>query len=486
VYEKIAQTIQRFDLFPEDSPIVVGVSGGADSLCLLDCLIHLGFNVIVAHLDHQLRSESRDEVEYVQGISERYDVPYVTEAVDVRELSKAGGSLEEVARLARYNYLAQVAEEHNAQYVAVGHTADDQVETIIMHLLRGSGPAGLQGMLPKTGFTQWVGIESRGRLDLARPLIERSRAETTMHCQQHRLTPLDDPSNVDLTYYRNRIRHELLPQLETYNPGIRQVILRLSEVMREQVDFNQTHLEASWSHVMSGAGSGGYFIDREAFATLHPFLKSSLIRRAISQLTPALRDISHDATLRAVSWLEGGRGPLALPGGLSLEWVGENAFLHKSGYPYQHTAYPRMSIDSELRLTWPGEVLLDHGWRISARLETSSVEKMHHWTNESGHQIAVFCAVEFPSELTVRTRKPGDRIKLPAVEGTTKIADLMINRKIPRQVRASWPLVLGGEVVLWVPGIQRSDESLIDEDTSDVITLQLHPPEEVSHVDTLL
>jgi tRNA(Ile)-lysidine synthase len=486
VYEKVTQTIQRFQLFTLDDPIVIGVSGGADSLSLMDCLTHLGYSVIVAHLDHQLRSESSAEADYVREVCARYEIPFILEVQAIGDLSKQGGSLEETARLVRYNFLADVAQNHGSHCVAVGHTADDQVETILMHLLRGSGPEGLQGMLPKTRFSQWIGIETEGELDLARPLIECTRADTVKHCQQLGLSPMNDPSNEDTAFYRNRIRHELLPLLETYNPGVRQIILRLSDVMREQVSFNQIHVDAAWPSIMTRIGAEAFAIEVGAFKALHPFMQRVLIRRAISSLAPTLRDISHEATLRAVSWMESDQGPLSLPGGLCLEWFGEKLILKTVEELTLFEAFPQMIVGAELKLSSPGEVALAHGWRISARIETRDAKRLETLTSESGHRIAAFCAEHFPTELTIRSRKPGDRITLPSVEGSTKVADLMINRKIPRQTRACWPLAISGDEVLWVPGVQRSNAMLIRDETSQVIVLELHPPDEVSHVDSPL
>lgn len=482
MYEKVAQTINDFGLLTPEEPIVVGVSGGADSLCLLDCLVELGYALVVAHLDHQLRPESGEEAQFVEKICESYGVPCIQQATDVRKLAGEGGSLEEAARLARYNFLARIAREQNSKYVAVGHTCDDQVETILMHLLRGSGPGGLRGMLPKTSFTQWAGIEIEGEIDLVRPLLECSRIETVAHCQHLGLTPVDDPSNADLTLHRNRIRHELLPLLESYNPGIREVILRLSDVMREQVAFNQMQLTRVWPEVMTALGSKGYVINVRRFRELHPFLQGSIIRHAIANLAPALRDISYEATIRAKDWLEGSRGSLTLPGELSLEWFGENALICRPGEFLQFETYPQLSSDSELILRCPGEIELDNGWHISAQVESRQDPSREPWTAGVDHMSAVFCAKGFPPELTVRRRRSGDRIQLPAVDGTTKIADLMINRKIPRQLRAQWPLIVSGDQMLWVPGVHRSDQYMITEDSSDIVVLQLQPPEEFKHV----
>ena len=488
MYEIISQTIQHHDLLSPEAFVVLGVSGGADSLCLLDGLSRLGYQIVVAHLDHQLRPESSAEVEFVRGMCDHYAVPFETESVNVGQRAEAGGSLEEVARLARYNFLARVAEDHGAHSVAVGHTADDQVETVVMHLLRGSGAAGLRGMLPKTRFTEWLGIESREEIDLIRPLLDLSRADTVMHCKTQGLQPLEDPSNTDPIFYRNRIRHELLPLLESYNSGIHRVILHLSEVMREQVTFNRTQLESVWPLVFSEAGSSAYLIEVDAFRKLQPFLQRTIVRRGIALLAPTLRDISFEATGRAVEWLQTliETESLALPGGLSLEKCGEKALLRKVGEPIELTAYPQMIAQAELRLKYPGEVSLQGGWRITAHLAPNNAEGRAHWYADSDHQIAVLDAKALSSELRVRVRKAGDRIQLPNVDGRTKIADLMTNRKIPRQMRTLWPLVLVEDSVIWVPGIQQSNQALLEQGSTHVVVLKLHPPDEVSHVETTL
>lgn len=488
MYETIAETIRRYDLLSRDAVVIVGVSGGADSLCLLDSLSNLDYQIVVAHLDHQLRPESTLDVEFVRRVCDHYGVPFVTEAVDIRQRVEAGGSLEEVARLARYNFLARVADDHDAPSVAVGHTADDQVETVLMHLLRGSGASGLRGMLPKTCFTSWSGIEARNPIDLVRPLLDLTRDDTVSHCQRQGLRPLEDSSNRDPVFYRNRIRHELLPTLESYNPGIRKVISRLSELMREQAAFNHTQLDRVWPRIISEAGQSAFLLDVEAFRKIHPFLQRTLLREGIALLAPALRDISFEATVRAVEWMHKliEVEPLALPGGLSLEMCGAQALLYKVGEPMNLTDYPQLMVESELRLNSPGEVRLEGGWRISANQTPNTPAARAQWYADPDHLIAVFDAGRLSPEFEVRARKPGDRIQLPNVDGRTKVADLMTNRKIPRQVRARWPLVLMDDSVIWVPGIQRSDQVLLAQGTTHVVVLQLHPPGEVNHVESTL
>ncbi len=488
MYAKVAKTIAENGLLAPGANVVIGVSGGADSLCLLDCLIKLGYAVYAAHLDHQLRPESSQEAIVVQSICDRYGVPFSSEAIDVRELAQAGGSVEELARLVRYNFLARVAERHGIGQIAVGHTADDQVETVIMHLLRGAGPSGLRGMKPKTRFTAWVGIESASDLDLIRPLLDLTRVDTLAHCESAGLVPIADPSNLDPTFYRNRIRHELLPILEQYNPGIRQVILRLAEVMRDQVDFNQDQLMAVWSDVVKEAGPDGLIIKRAAFTDLHPYLQSMLVRHMIARLAPTLRDISYEATMGAVAWMNALEGPdsLALPGQLSLERYGADACLRRAGHTIEQSDYPQLLPGSEISLEVPGELMLENGWRIAAQIVPDNIDQRKEWFRSADASLAVFQAGKIKGEIRVRGRVPGDRLKLPGMEGTTKIADLMINRKIPTHVRNHWPLVVVNDEIIWVPGLHRSEHWMLEGDAGEVLLMQLVPPHEVDHDETAL
>ena len=209
--------------------MVIGCSGGPDSLCLLHLLLELAakldLTLTVAHLNHQLRPEQALEDErFVRSISKRWELPLFVETQDIAKIAKARKqSIEEAARQTRYNFLGRVATTVGAQKIAVGHHADDQTETILMHLLRGTGLDGLRGMLPRTRLPLFslkdLDISARD-VRLIRPLLEISRAEIEAYCHEHQLSPRQDSSNQDTTFFRNRLRHELIPILESYNPNI--------------------------------------------------------------------------------------------------------------------------------------------------------------------------------------------------------------------------------------------------------------------------
>jgi len=202
--------------------VVTGVSGGPDSLCLMDLLHKLGYRVIVAHLDHRLRPESEDEAQRVKKMAAESGLPFVRESKDIETFSRQRGlSLEEGARLARYQFLFREAEKIRAAAVMVGHTADDQVETVLMHLLRGAGLPGLTGMSHRSLPNAWS-----EKIPLLRPLLGVWREAIWEYLNDQGLNPSLDPSNLDERIFRNRLRHELIPYLETFNPRLRQSIWR--------------------------------------------------------------------------------------------------------------------------------------------------------------------------------------------------------------------------------------------------------------------
>jgi tRNA(Ile)-lysidine synthase len=482
VYQRVAKFIREHKLFVQDLPIIVGVSGGADSLCLLDCLSQLGYSLVVAHLDHQLRPESADEVVLVREVSERYGVPFTSSSISLAEGDEAAGSLEERARLARYQYLLDVALVNEAQGVAVGHTLDDQVETVLMHFLRGAGPDGLSGMRSKTRFSDWVGIQSPRSMDLMRPLLALTHKETRQHCAGIGIDPIEDPSNLDDTFFRNRIRNELLPDLETYNPGIREVVSRLSEVMQEQVKFNDAELEAAWPKIVLEQAEAGIILDQAAILDLHPFLRRLLLRRAMAILAPQLRDISHAATLRAEAWFDDQDRPasLILPGGLSLERYADDALLRYPGRTIEFPRYPLLNDLKAVQLDVPCVLSLASGWSLVVDYSQYSSEAVQACLKDRSHRSAVFPAQISKEALILRPRRPGDRIQLPGVEGRTKISDLMINHKVPVQVRRLWPLVATQNEVLWVPFVQRSSMQLVYPEDTDVIIMGVQSPQDDS------
>jgi len=331
----VRQFIRRYELFRPDEAVVVGVSGGPDSLCLLH-LLHalageMALRLHVAHLNHGLRGAEADaDAEFVAGFAAGLGLPCTIGRADVQALSASAGlSLEEAARQARYRFLAEVARAAGASTIAVGHNADDQAETVLMHFLRGSGLSGLRGMLPKTPLGEYRLADAEQRQDggsycIVRPLLAIPRRDIALYCAEHGLQPRFDLSNEDTTFFRNRLRHELLPILERYNPAIREILTHTAAVLAGDHQIVRAAIEEAWSRLarVAPASEGGeVYFDLAGWRALPLGLQRGLLREAIHRLRASLRNINWVHVERAL-WLcrEGTTGQKAtLAAGLEVE-----------------------------------------------------------------------------------------------------------------------------------------------------------------------
>jgi len=311
---RVLNFIDKHSLIPTGEKVVVGVSGGADSVCLLDLLTkwqqQLGIRVHAAHLNHQLRgAEAEADARYVTRLAGSLDVPITIDTRDVNAYRRERNcSLEEAARELRYDFLATVAKNVNTRLVAVGHTRDDQVETILLHILRGAGTAGLCGLKPCLPVVNSIRV--------IRPLLEITRQETMSYCQQHQLEPHSDSSNLSLSFLRNRLRLELLPLLRKYNSGIDKALLRLAEIAGGDVSFIEQQALQLWDKVTREEERVVY-LDREKVAPLPIALQRQLIRLAIIRILGNARDIevNHVEAIRSLLTKPGGKR-VSLPRGL--------------------------------------------------------------------------------------------------------------------------------------------------------------------------
>jgi tRNA(Ile)-lysidine synthase len=477
-YEQVSEFIQRHQLLNRGDRVVIGISGGPDSLCLLDTLHHLGYPLICAHLDHGLRPESAEEATYVKGIAQSYKLPFEIERQDVALKAGSGVSLEEAARLARYDFLVRVARKNDVHVIATGHTADDQVETVLMHFLRGTGPSGLRGMLPDTPLDSWVGIPDSRGIRLIRPLLSLNRDQTEDHCQALGLEPVIDSSNMDQTYFRNRIRHELLPLLETYNPGIRQILLRLARIMTAEVDLIAEMVASAWESVFETLGQSALLLRVEAMERKPLALQRALLQSAIKKLQPSARDVSFDTIERGIQFVSDPIRPASRPiiADLMLKDLGEEILLYQTDSPVIFDRLPQLIGEAQVDVPVSGEVELAGGWKLTAASESIAPGSYQTYLKAQEGDFAAIDESNLSAPLSVRTRAPGDRIQPLGLEGTTKVSDIMINNHIPDLARARWPIVVSGGDVVWVAGVRMSHAVRLKENTHHVIILRLLPP----------
>jgi tRNA(Ile)-lysidine synthase len=467
----VRRAIQRHHLLVPGETVVVGVSGGPDSLCLLHVLRELSpelsLSLHVAHLNHRMRGEDADvDAAFVAALAASWGLPATLGTADVPALARAHKlAPEEAARRARYAFLARVAEQIGARTIAVAHNADDQTETVLMHWLRGSGLAGLRGMLPATQLEE---------MTLIRPLLDIPRAEIEAYCAAHELQPRFDRSNLDTTYYRNRLRHDLLPILETYNVNIRQVLRRSAAVVAADYDLLREQLEMAWKRVVRGESDQAVTFDLDDWRALPPSLQRSTLREAIHRLRRALRNIDFVHVENAVEILSGGQtgDQVTLPQGLMLT-VGYDTFT-VAGEDYRALPDLPLLLGGEpLPIALPGRTRLPGtGWTLRAEILPHAQVPDAALTAARGWRAHLDAAALGESPV-LRIRRPGDRFCPLGMGGRGKrVNEFMINEKIPAAWRDHVPLLAGaGGQVAWVCGWRLDERARVTPVTQQVAWL---------------
>ncbi len=468
---------------PTGGALVVGVSGGPDSLCLLHLLKRLmparNTRLHVAHLDHGIRGEEATaDARFVEQLASEWGLAFSSARADVPAIARSHRlTMEEAARCARYSFLALTALSVGAQHIAVAHNADDQAETVLMHWLRGSGLPGLRGMLPATPLSEYRLLEDWHRwaesadikpppdlrnpqdLTLIRPLLAVARSEIEAYCDQHNLEPRTDSSNLDTTYYRNRLRHELIPYLETYNPNIREVLRRTADVVAADYDILRRQLGQAWQTVVRNESHQAVTFDLAGWQALPLGLKRSTIREAIHRLRHQLRNINFVHVEDAVAVASTGEtgNQAMLPHGLMLN-VGYDSFTI-SECDFKDLPHLPLLLDVErLEVQVPGATPLpDTSWTLYADLteKPAAPDVVAATVDKQGRQWDVVLDADIVgSRPFLRRRQVGDLFHPLGLDGHSKrVNEFMINEKIPAGWRRHVPLLVtaAGEIT-WVCG----------------------------------
>jgi tRNA(Ile)-lysidine synthase len=435
--------------------VVVAVSGGPDSLCLLHVLTQLrselGIDLHVAHLNHGLRGAEADaDAEFVRHLAAEWGIGATVESADVQAYRAANHlSLEQAARQVRYAFLRRVAASAGAQAIAIGHTADDQVETILMHWLRGAGLTGLRGMAP---------VEDRlGGVRLIRPLLDVSRRDVEAYCSANALQPRRDRTNEDEHIWRNRLRRRVLPVLEQVSPRLRETMLRTAQIMADEDEYLFEQVRALWPDI-AVEKDGLVSFDLRTWQSQPAALQRRLVREAWAHVAAGYDDLSwlHVEQVRDLVGARRVGKSLSLPQGVralctytTLNVVGPGS--HAETQP----DLPWLTVDS-LAVALPGGAPLPGtSWLVEACVEPR--QPAAAMTAPDLPLSEQFDADVIGRQLSLRTWRAGDRMQPLGMAGERKIHDIMIDLRIPKAQRSTLPLLVTPERILWLVGARRSD-----------------------------
>lgn len=452
----VVKTIREHSLFREGDTVVVAVSGGADSVALLDLLATLGewrLRLVVAHLNHCLRgAESDGDASFVRELAARYGLPVEVGTANVRELSRRQRlSLEEAGRVARYAFLDEVALRHGAAAVALAHHADDQAETVLLRLIRGAAGTGLCGMSAKSAGGRYI-----------RPLLSCTRVEIEAYLTARGLVWRVDSSNADLNFLRNRIRHELLPVLAAYNPAIGDRLAATAAALAEDEALLAVMTDQAFDrHNICDKGEAVLALDGLRQETKG--LRLRLYRRAIAAVKGDLARIGfrHLEHIDRLVFASRSQAALSLPDGVRVaRSYGKLAFAAGSG--------EELSAPYEFPVEGPGIYPLPDGGQLVVELAVPPDE----WRNVPVTRAYLDLDVA-PLPWLVRPFRPGDRFVPLGVVGRKKVKDLFIDLKVPRSVRQRIPLLFCGERLLWVGGVRCAEDGRLTDCTRRVAMVEI-------------
>ena len=456
--------ITQHQMIQPKETVLVGVSGGVDSLALLYALHALGHQLDcqlhVAHLDHGFREDSAADAAYVAKQADRLGIPISSSRVEVPKLMRAEKlSAEVAARRVRYQFYECVSERIGATKIALGHHRDDQAETVLMNLLRGAGAAGLKGILPVR----------EGKF--IRPLLAFSRKEIEDFVAQLGLQPRRDATNYQLNHLRNRIRLELIPTLErTYNANLQNTLNQTAELLRAESDYLDARAHDAFQACRIGSCTPGpVILDRDLFRQYHLALRRRILRLAIAEILGEVRDLyfNHFESMLNLIDGEAPNRTLHLPNGGELRRVYNRILIQKSTssqapFEYEvavpgHTPLPR--LDTEIVATV-----------VENPINCAVTDKF-----PDGKFQAAFDLDLLQLPLKLRQRRDGDRFHPFGMRGTKKLKDFLIDAKIPRQERERVPVLMDRDEIIWVVGYRTSEPFKIRAETQRRLYLNYSP-----------
>ena len=486
---KVMDCINKYRMIKEGDVVLIGVSGGIDSITLLYSLYFLKddlkCSLVAAHANHGLRGEQSDnEAEFVRNIADELKLPSVIEKIDVLGyMAEKGLSKQVAARDLRYDFFERAARQYSANKIALGHNADDQAETVLMRLIRGSGAKGIAGIKPVRD----------GKI--IRPLIEIRRDEITEFVKEKGLKHVEDPSNLEPYYRRNKIRLELMPLLKKeYNPNIVERLRETAEIIGDEDVFLEGYCSKILSDIILSKGNEAIEIDVLKLKNFHIAIQRRILRIALKMLKGDLLKISAihvEDILNSVNKGFSGKS-LNLPDGIQAIYEYDKLKLFSEADVAEEA-----EVRFDISIKMPGETILSKPEykfateiispeefhrdssvaeftlnEVNVLLQNDNLKRRHSEQSEESKFTAFFDMDNLKGALRVRNRIEGDIFHPSGMKGSKKLKEFFIDEKIPRRERDSIPLIVSGDTILWVVGKRVADYGKVDKDTKKILKIE--------------
>lgn len=455
IFEKVLSTINKYNLIENGDKIVLGLSGGPDSVCLLHILCRLkeklDIEVYAAHLNHQIRGiEAQKDALYITQLCDDLGVTSFVKSIDVPKYCKENGlSVEEGARKLRYEMFEEIKRKTKSNKIAIGHNLNDQAETILMRIMRGTGLQGLRG------------IEYIRDNNIIRPILDIDRRDIEAYCEKYELNPRIDQTNLESIYTRNKIRLELIPYMkDNFNPNVIESIVRMSNSLKTDSDYIEQESEIKFKEV-SNLQEGNCEIDIQKYSKLHNAIKVRVLRKGIKHILGDTNFVDQKH-IEDVIELENENKVdkmITLPRGIF-------AYRRKNTILLTNKEIVNETIEFCYNLPSDGFVKIRE---LNLVLETKILNIDRYKSMKLDKNSKAFDFGKVKGGIVVRSRRQGDKIKLSG--GSKKIKDLFIDLKIPREERASVPIMEDEQGILCVGDYRNSENYKIDNSTKEVLKI---------------
>ncbi|GAB6184335.1 tRNA lysidine(34) synthetase TilS [Thermodesulfovibrio hydrogeniphilus] len=462
IVDKVKNTVEKFNMLSLNDHVLVGLSGGPDSVCLLNILKlfkqQYKLKISAAYIDHGLRPEDvPKEIEFCKKMCEELDIPFYTQSIPVKDFARQEKiNIQEAARILRYGALDQISLNIKAHKIAVAHNADDQAETVIMRLLRGAGPAGLSGIPPV-------------RKKIIRPLIEVERAEIENFLKEKNIPYIIDPSNESLKYLRNKIRHTLMPIIKSIQPHATKIISRTADILREENDYINVAVTKALMRLMSRKTD--YKV--ELFVNPMEVLNVVILRRALRVAIDSvknLKGIDFEHIEQIITLIKKGKpgDRIYLPKGIRAI-KGYSTLIITSEPPKKLSTY---TIDQ------PQEIFLEEA-SLSLSIKEFELNQLNQDLQAlnfgDGKKIAYIDADKIKFPLIVRCRRPGDYFYPFGFGKRKKLQDFFVDEKIPRDERDIVPIIESEGKIVFIAGYRLDDRFKIGDNTKRCLEIKVIP-----------
>ncbi|GAA0181561.1 tRNA lysidine(34) synthetase TilS [Clostridium sediminicola] len=456
---KVKETIKKYNMIEEDDLIIVALSGGPDSVALLHILYELKdklkIRIVAAHVNHGLRGkDSDDDEKYVSEICSKYDIPLYSKRFDIHQIAKTKGlSCEMAGRESRYDYFSALMKKISANKIALAHHANDQAETILMRLIRGSGIEGLIGIKPV-----------RDKIFI-RPLISITRKKIENYCEDNKLLPRIDKTNYETIYSRNKVRLELIPYIEeNFNGDITNTLNRFADIMKDDNDY----LETIASQKMDGyclENSNEIKISKEAFNE-HRAILSRILRNTIKKIKGNLKNIEkkHIDDIIQIQQKETGK-VLSLPDNVQIMNTYRDIIVRKKLEVKKSLDYKNLEYRLEINKR---NFIQSECFTVKMKLIESKSGKKILKNNKF---IKYFDYDKANNDIILRYRKNGDKFSPLGMKGRKKVKDYFMDLKIPQHERDRIPMICFGGNIAWIIGCGISNKYKIDNNTKRILQI---------------